>query len=165
LVEATSSNRSALIDVRIVGVAGAVCGSAICSDLVYRTLLVPRLDQWHTVPGWAWLVMFSPVVSAGLAGGAYLASPKRIVLAGMLAAASIQIVDYVAALNHLPGRLKAWAIEAPLLFWSVGTAVATSWLVAVLLIGLLARKIARSARCGGSVHQRCATSLGGGGRP
>ena len=89
-----------MVDRRIVVVAVALCVSPALSDLVYQTFVVPRLAQWHSVPIWAWLMVFSP----------------------MLLAAGTQLYDYVAVLNHSPGSAKSWAIGAPLLFWSVGTA-------------------------------------------
>ena len=111
-----------MVDRGIVVVAAALCVSPALSDLVYQASVVPRLAQWHSVTIWAWLMVFSPMLLAGFVGGAYLANSKRVVVAGMLLAAGTQLYDYVAVLNHSPGSAKSWAIEAPLLFWSVGTA-------------------------------------------
>ena len=145
----------AVIDRRIVGIAVALWVSPVFSDLIYRTLVVPRLPQWHAVPISVWLIVFSPMLLVGLAGGAYLATIRRVTVAGFLLAAGTQLYDYCAALRHSPGHVKSWAIEAPAYFWSVGAAVNVSWAIGLLSIGMLARRAtAAGTRFRGSADER-----------
>jgi hypothetical protein len=148
---------TAMIDRRIVGVAVALCLSPALSDLVYRTFVVPRLPQWHAVPITVWLLVFSPILLVGLAGGAHLATIRRVIVAGFLMAAGTQVHDYCAALRHSPGHAKSWAIEAPAYFWSVGAAISLWWAIGLLSIGMLARRlVAIGTRFRGSAHQESA---------
>jgi len=136
------TTRGAMINRSTIGIALALFGSAIVSDqLVYRLFVVPRLDQWQAVPTWAWLVVASPMLLVGLAGGVSLGSRLQAVVAGLLATAATQTYDYFAAISHSPGYGKSWALEAPLLFWSVGTVLNALFLVGLLYVGVFARRV------------------------
>ena len=127
---------------RAAAAAGAISLSEIASErLIYQMFIVPRLDQWVAVPMWVWTIMWSPVLIVGLVCGAYLANRRQVIVAGVLAAATTQVYEFVSAMQNAPGHLKSWASEAPFLFWTVGTAFGAVMLIALFSAGVIARRV------------------------
>ena len=96
----------------------ALAASVFVGDhILYRSLVVPRLPGWTSVPvGW-WLLVLSPVAVAPLVVGLLVRNLREgvAVVAGGAVLASLYL--WWAARTYQPGHLKSYALEAPTVFW------------------------------------------------
>jgi hypothetical protein len=128
--------------------AALIIGAFVVSDLVlYTHWLVPTLARRQSVPVGLWLVVFAPLVLAGLSGGLMLRTNGQVVAAATASAAGIQTYVWLAASTGAPGYHKSYAVEAPLLHWSVGLLAIAVACGTLLIIGRRFRqwRVRRSA--------------------
>lgn len=135
------SKRVALvIDRYTIGAAvGLVIGTIVSDAVVYRLFVVPRLGEQQFVPVSVWLVGASPIILAGLAGGAFLTRWLHIVSGAVLSAIAVQGYGHAAAVLHSPGWGKSLALEAPLEFWTTGLLLVVVAFGVLLLLGRAVR--------------------------
>jgi hypothetical protein len=113
-----------------VGMTGAV----VLSDFVlYRTLIVPRLADWRSVPLFWWALVAMPVAIAIIVAGSLARGLKDILSSSAVATVLTTFYAAWAAQQGQPGHLKSFTAESPSDAWLLGPGVA---LVAfVLLLG------------------------------
>jgi hypothetical protein len=140
------SKRVALvIDRYTVGAAvGLVIGTIVSDAVVYRLFVVPRLGEQQLVPVSVWLVGASPIIFAGLAGGALLTRWFHTVAGAALSAIAVQGYGHAAAVLHSPGWGKSLALEAPLEFWTIGLLLVVFAFGVLLLLGRVVRGLVTS---------------------
>jgi hypothetical protein len=103
---------------------GLLLLSRAMSELViYRLLVVPRLDEWTSIPFVWWITICAPVLFAMIFISSRISSMLDVVLVSAASAILHQLYEFVAVNLGQPGHLKSFAIEDPLYFWTVTSAL------------------------------------------
>ena len=110
---------------RVVAVALALVAATAVSHIL-RARLVAMSPQPTGLPPFVWLAVTSPSWMTGLTGGMCLRSWRQIALAALLAAVALQ-------------SYETWAINAPLLFWTVSIPATAGGIFSLLAAGRLIR--------------------------
>jgi len=110
---------------RVVAVALALVAATAVSHILHARL-VAMFPQPTGLPPFVWLAVTSPSWITGLTGGMCLRSWRQIALAALLAAVALQ-------------SYETWAINAPLLFWTVSIPVTAGGIFSLLAAGRLIR--------------------------
>src|SRR5437016_294092 len=110
---------------RVVAVALTLVAATAVSHIL-RARLVAMSPQPTGLPPFVWLAVTSPSWMTGLTGGMCLRSWRQIALAALLAAVALQ-------------SYETWAINAPLLFWTVSIPATAGGIFSLLAAGRLIR--------------------------
>jgi len=110
---------------RVVAVALTLVAATAVSEAL-RARLVAVSPQPTGLPPFVWLAVTSPSWMTGLTGGMCLRSWRQIALAALLAAVALQ-------------SYETWAINAPLLFWTVSIPATAGGIFSLLAAGRLIR--------------------------
>ncbi len=95
----------------IAALLGLLAALLVGHFVVYRGLIVPRLPMLRAVPGWMWLLQFTPELVTCIAAGRGLRRWKWAMTYAVSAAALRVAFIFVLAQVHAPGFKKAF--EAP----------------------------------------------------
>jgi len=110
---------------RVVAVALTLVAATAVSEAL-RARLVAVSPQPTGLPPFVWLAVTSPSWMTGLTGGMCLRSWRQIALAALLASVALQ-------------SYETWAINAPLLFWTVSIPATAGGIFSLLAAGRLIR--------------------------
>lgn len=119
----------------IVAATTLLAGQVLGDQLVYRQLVVPNLGTWSSVPPAMWLLVWAPVLAAGLAAGALLHTTRQVLVASVLGALASHGYRWFAAITHSPGHGKSFALEAPTFFWTLQLALVVLSFAGLLYLG------------------------------
>lgn len=121
-------------------------GVYVGDHLLYRLLVVPRLDAWHSVPFYWWLLVLSPGVLAGVVVGVVSDSFRGVIRSAAFGGAMVALYLLWAAYTHQPGQRKVGVIESPIGFWAESTVAVAATFSALSSLALLARRAQENAR-------------------
>lgn len=88
-------------------------------QIIYRTLIVPRLPNWNRVPLVWWILALLPVIAVCVIAGTKVKSFLEVCVLSLTGALCGNIYGYFVAVTNQPGLKKSLAIEAPVEYWTL----------------------------------------------
>jgi hypothetical protein len=114
-------------------------------QLIYELLIVPRLPETGSAPGWWWAGLYGPPLLVCILVGTKLKAWLDLLLFSGAAALLGQVYQFVFARGGHSGLLKSYAVEDPVLFWTVGTVMTSVVFLLSFGVGMAIRKLVKNA--------------------
>jgi hypothetical protein len=126
----------------VISAAVAIAVAVVVSDqFIYKSFVVPRLNEIKYVPITWWIAVYSPVLICCVLVGTLSNNLYSLAFCAVLASVLNRIYNGIAAITGQPGHLKSSAVEAPLDFWVLEFFGVVLLYSVLLLIGLFINKL------------------------